>query len=159
MTSWRLQSQPAEDRLRVLRHQWVDVLRLPTCLVILALYEWWRWLFSIPANPLLLTIVAAVALTQVWRRRKVYRAEMIHLQLDNATCTARELIVSLRSAAQHLSQELVEQLWNRVVPLVAQTIWLPFKSLCQARLSGPLSKNLLSTYLSGLKKNVLWLNR
>jgi hypothetical protein len=159
MTSWRIQGQPVEDRLRVLRHQWVDALRLPTCLVILALYEWWRWLFSIPANPLLLTIVAAAALTQMWRRWKVYRAEMIHFQLANATCTVRQLIMSFRSAAQHHSQELIEQLWNRVVPVVAQTIWLPFKSLCQARLSGPLSKNLLSTCMSELKKNALWLNR
>lgn len=159
MTSWRLQGQPAEDRLRALRHQWVDVLRLPICLVILALYEWWRWLFSIPVNPLLLTIVAAVALAQTWRRRKLYRAELNQLQPDKASCTARQLIELLRSEVHHLCQELVEHISKQAVPLVAQRIGHPFKSLCQSRLSGPLSKNLLSTCLSGLKKNALWPNR
>ena len=40
-----LSGQPAADRLRVLRQQWADALVLPTCLILLALYEWWSWLF------------------------------------------------------------------------------------------------------------------
>lgn len=72
----RLTGQSVDEQIRRLQSAWGDVLSLPMCLGALALYEWWRWLFSIPANPLLLTIVAAVAIHATWRRRVVYKAEL-----------------------------------------------------------------------------------
>ncbi|HVG02581.1 MAG TPA: hypothetical protein VM842_06795 [Nitrospira sp.] len=95
-------SQPAEDRVRVLRQQWADVLVLPTCLILLAFYEWWRWLFSIPANPLLLTMVAAVALIQLRRRWKMYRAELNRLQSDKAQSSSGHRVELIRSKTYRL---------------------------------------------------------
>ena len=160
MTPLRFPGQPAEDRVRVLRQQWADFLVLPTCLVLLALYEWWRWLFSISANPLLLTMVAAVALTQTWRRRKLYRAELNQLQLNRKDrCTVRHLIELLGSEAHRLSRELVEHISKRAVPWVAQRIWHSFKPLSLSSRLRPYSKTLLSACLSSLKKTALWPNR
>ncbi len=76
MTPRRLTGQSLEEQIRRLQSAWGDVLSLPLCLVTLALYEWWRWLFSIPSNPLLLTVMAAVAVHATWRRRTVYKAEL-----------------------------------------------------------------------------------
>jgi len=160
MTSFRLPDQPVEDRVRVLRQQWADFLVLPTCLVLLALYEWWRWLFSIPANPFLLTIVAAVALTQMRRRRKLYRAELNQLQFNRkAPCTARQLIELLRSEAQHLRQDLVDRTSIQTIPGLDQRVWQPFKRICDAGLCVSFPKSLLAALLSELKRHAPWPNR
>ena len=159
MTPLRILGQPVEDRIRVLQQQWANFLMLPMCLVVLTLYEWWRWLFSIPANPLFLTIVAAVALAQTWRRRKMYQVELNHLKFDKAPCAARQLIELLRSEVLHLCQELVHQISRQTVPLVAQRIWLSFKPLCLSSHLWPCSKTLLSACLSRLKRTALWPNR
>src|SRR6187200_954849 len=89
--------QLPQERVRVLRQQWADALVLPSCLVLLALYEWWRWLFSIPANPFLLTTVAAVALLQLGRRWKMYRAELNRVQSDRTQGSAENRIGLVRS--------------------------------------------------------------
>lgn len=81
LTPRRLTGQSVDEQIRRLQSAWGDVLSLPMCLGALALYEWWRWLFSIPSNPLLLTIVAAVAIHATWRRRAVYKAELKLLRL------------------------------------------------------------------------------
>lgn len=80
MTPRRLTGQSLEEQIRRLQSAWGDVLSLPLCLVTLALYEWWRWLFSIPSNPLLLTVMAALAVHATWRRRTVYKAELTLLR-------------------------------------------------------------------------------
>lgn len=159
MTPLRPSGQTVEDRLRVLRHQWADFLVLPTCLIVLALYEWWRWLFSIPANPLLLTIVAGVALSQTWARRKAYRVEMNQLQLDKTPCTARQLIESLHSEVQQLCQDLVKRASTQTIPMLDQRVWQPFKRICDAGLSLSFAKNLLAALLSELKRHAPWPNR
>lgn len=73
--------QSRDEQIRALQSAWADVVSLPLCLTVLALYEWWRWLFTIPSNPLLLTLVAAVAIHATRRRRKVYKAELKQLRL------------------------------------------------------------------------------
>jgi hypothetical protein len=155
MTQVRFPGQPVEDRVRALRQQWADFLVLPLCLLVLTFYEWWRWLFSIPVNPLLHTMVTAVALTQLWRRRRMYRAEMNHLHRDKAPCPTRHLIKLLCSETYRLCPELRDQISKQAVPFVAQWIWHPLKNLCQSSLYGLFLRNVMSACLSGLKKNAL----
>lgn len=76
LTPRRLTGQSVDEQIRRLQSAWGDVLSLPMCLGALAVYEWWRWLFSMPPNPLLLTIVAAVAIQATWRRRAVYKGRI-----------------------------------------------------------------------------------
>ncbi|ODT45059.1 MAG: hypothetical protein ABS70_04020 [Nitrospira sp. SCN 59-13] len=78
----RSAGQSLDEQIRAVQSAWADVLTLPLCLGALAFYEWWRWLFSIPSNPLLLTIVAALAIHAARRRRKAYKAELKQLQLN-----------------------------------------------------------------------------
>ena len=89
--------QLPQDRARLLRQQWADVLVLPACLLLLALYEWWRWLFSIPANPFLLTILASAALIQLRRRWKTYRAELNRVQTGQTQYPSRHHVELIRS--------------------------------------------------------------
>lgn len=77
----RLPGQSAAEQLRALQALWYDFLTLPLCLAALALYEWWRWLFSIPANPFLLTVIAMVALIRTRQRRRSYKAELTRLKI------------------------------------------------------------------------------
>ena len=159
MTPLRFPGQSVEDRVRVLRQQWADCLVLPACLILLALYEWWRWLFSIPANPFLLTIVATVALAQMWRRRKLYRGELNQLQFNrNAPCTARQLIELLHSEAQQLYQDLVDRSSTYTRPVLGHRTWQPFKRMCDAGLCVPFPQ-LLAALLSELKRHAPWPNR
>ena len=128
--------------------------------MILALYEWWRWLFSIPPNPLLFTVVAAVALTHTWRRRKVYKAELNHLQPDrDDACPVGEVIGLLHSKAHHMREGLANQIAIQTISLSAQKVWRPFKGSCDVWLCVPLARHLLSALLSGLKRNTPWPNR
>ena len=91
--SSHLPGQSVEERIRLLRSKWEDSLALPLCLAALALYEWWRWLFSIPSNPPLLTIVAALGLLVAWRRRKSYKLELNRLGLAREDeCRMGELL-------------------------------------------------------------------
>jgi len=79
-----LSGQSAAEHLRALQVQWYDALTLPLCLAILALYEWWRWLFSIPSNPVLLTVILMVALIRTRQRRRSYKVEAARLKLDQS---------------------------------------------------------------------------
>lgn len=107
MTPHRLAGVSAEEQIRSLQSSWGDVLALPLCLVALALYEWWRWLFSIPSNPLLLTLVAAVAVRATWRRRKVYTADLTRLRLGHPSePTLRQLAALLHVAGARLWNDL-----------------------------------------------------
>jgi hypothetical protein len=65
------------------------------CLTILALYEWWRWLFSIPANPFLLTVVAMVALVHTRRRRRSYKTELARLKIGRGDDGMVGLLIEL----------------------------------------------------------------
>jgi hypothetical protein len=115
MTPRRLSGQSVEDQIRSLQSAWGDILSLPLCLVVLALYEWWRWLFSIPSNPLLLTLMAAVAVRATWRRRKVYKAELNQLRMGKpAQPTAQQLLEALCTAASRLWGDITDKiaLWN-----------------------------------------------
>ncbi|MGC4096582.1 MAG: hypothetical protein QM706_05650 [Nitrospira sp.] len=82
--SRRFTGQSIDEQIRAVQSSWADVLTLPLCLTVLSLYEWWRWLFSIPSNPLLLTVVAAVAIHATRRRRKAYKAELKQLHLNRS---------------------------------------------------------------------------
>ncbi len=107
MTPRRLTGQSVEEQIRRLQSAWGDVLSLPLCLLALALYEWWRWLFSIPSNPLLLTVVAAVATHAAWRRRAVYTAELKQLRLGLADePTVKQLVELLQLIAARLLQQI-----------------------------------------------------
>lgn len=106
----RLPGHSIDEQIRALQSAWGDVLSLPLCLAVLALYEWWRWLFSIPSNPLLLTVVAAVAIHATRRRRKVYRAELKQLRLGRpAQPTVRELVELLRLTGGRLIQNMTSR--------------------------------------------------
>ena len=107
LTPRRLTGQSVDEQIRRLQSAWGDVLSLPMCLGALALYEWWRWLFSIPSNPLLLTIVAAVAIHATWRRRAVYKAELKLLRLGRGDePTVAQAAELLRLAAARLLQHI-----------------------------------------------------
>lgn len=103
----RLTGQSIDEQIRALQSAWGDRLSLPLCLAVLALYEWWRWLFSIPSNPLLLTVVAAVAIHATRHRRKVYRAELKQLRLGRpAQPTVSDLIEVLCLGGRRTLQDL-----------------------------------------------------
>jgi hypothetical protein len=51
-----------------LRDKFNDLLALPLCLVVLAMFEWWRWSFAISPNPWVLTIAALISITYAWRK-------------------------------------------------------------------------------------------
>lgn len=107
LTPPRLAGQSVDEQIRRLQSAWGDVLSLPMCLGALALYEWWRWLFSIPSNPLLLTIVAAVAVHATWRRRPVYKAELRLLRLNRGNePTVVQAAELLRLTAARLLQQI-----------------------------------------------------
>ena len=107
LTPRRLTGQSVDEQIRRLQSAWGDVLSLPMCLGALAVYEWWRWLFSMPPNPLLLTIVAAVAIQATWRRRAVYKAELKLLRLGRgAEPTVAQAAVLLRLTAARLLQQI-----------------------------------------------------
>jgi len=107
LTPRRLTGQSVDEQIRRLQSAWGDVLSLPMCLGALALYEWWRWLFSMPPNPLLLTIVAAVAIQATWRRRAVYTAELKLLRLGRGDePTVAQAAVLLRLTAARLLQQI-----------------------------------------------------
>ena len=107
LTPRRLTGQSVDEQIRRLQSAWGDVLSLPMCLGALALYEWWRWLFSIPSNPLLLTIVAAVAIHATWRRRAVYKAELRPLRLGRGDePTVAQAAELLRLTAARLLQHI-----------------------------------------------------
>ena len=107
LTPRRLAGQSVDDQIRRLQSAWGDVLSLPMCLGALALYEWWRWLFSMPSNPLLLTIVAAVAIHAAWRRRAVYKTELRLLRLGRGEePTVAQAAALLRSTAARLLQPI-----------------------------------------------------
>ncbi len=108
LTPRRLTGQSVDEQIRRLQSAWGDVLSLPMCLGALALYEWWRWLFSMPPNPLLLTIVAAVAIQATWRRRAVYTAELKLLRLGRGgEPTVAQAAVLLRLPAARLLQQIM----------------------------------------------------
>ena len=107
LTPRRLTGQSVDEQIRRLQSAWGDVLSLPMCLGALAVYEWWRWLFSMPPNPLLLTIVAAVAIQATWRRRAVYTAELKLLRLGRGgEPTVAQAAVLLRLTAARLLQQI-----------------------------------------------------
>jgi hypothetical protein len=108
LTPRRLTGQSVDEQIRRLQSAWGDVLSLPMCLGALAVYEWWRWLFSMPPNPLLLTIVAAVAIQATWRRRAVYKAELKLLRLGRGDePTVAQAAVLLRLTAARLLQQIM----------------------------------------------------
>lgn len=107
LTPRRFTGQSVEEQIGRLQSAWGDVLSLPLCLVALALYEWWRWLFSIPSNPLLLTIVAAAAIHATWRRRAVYTADLKQLRLGRTDeATVAQLAELLRLTGARLRQRI-----------------------------------------------------
>lgn len=107
LTPRRLTGQSVDEQIRRLQSAWGDVLSLPMCLGALAVYEWWRWLFSMPPNPLLLTIVAAVAIQATWRRRALYKAELKLLRLGRGDePTVAQAAVLLRLTAARLLQQI-----------------------------------------------------
>ncbi len=156
----RFPGQPAGERIRLLRSHQADSLVLPSCLSILALYEWWRWLFSAPPNPLLLTLVAAAALAQMWRRQKAYKAELSSLPTDRqAAAGSRQVIELIGSGAQHLWQTVRDQLSREVITPLARWIGQLSKFMRYTGLSRLLPPTILSAVSSSLKRNTIWLNR
>lgn len=103
----RLTGQSIDEQIRAVQSAWADVLSLPLCLTVLAFYEWWRWLFSIHSNPLLLTVVAAVAIHATRRRRKAYKAELKQLYLHRPPQpTVGDVIELLRMGGRRILQDL-----------------------------------------------------
>ncbi len=128
----RLAGQSIDEQIRALQSAWVDVLSLPLCLAALALYEWWRWLFSIPSNPLLLTVVAALAIHATRRRRKVYKAELKHLRLGRpAQPTVGELVELLRIAGGRLLQDITSRVSLTTIVATARRALSPANGLAK----------------------------
>jgi hypothetical protein len=106
-TPFRLSGQSAGEHLRALQSQWYDFLTLPLCLAILALYEWWRWLFSIPSNPFLLTVILMVALFRTRQRRRAYKTETVRLKLGQGDeGLVRPLIDLLGETGRRMCQDI-----------------------------------------------------
>ncbi len=117
-TPRRASGQPVDEQIRALQGAWGDALSLPLCLTLLALYEWWRWLFSMTPNPLLLTVAAAVAVHVAWRRRKLFRSELTQLRLTSpAPPATSQLLELLQVIGVRLSQEV--RMWLAPAVLAA----------------------------------------
>lgn len=128
----RLPGQSIDEQVRALQSAWADVLSLPLCLTVLALYEWWRWLFSIPSNPLLLTGVAAVAVHATRRRRKTYKAELKQLHLNRPPQpTVSEVIELARLWTRRLLQDLTGKLAPATVIASARRFASPANGLAK----------------------------
>ncbi len=132
MTPRRAPGQSIDEQIRALQSAWGDRLSLPLCLAVLALYEWWRWLFSIPSNPLLLTVVAAVAIHATRHRRKVYRAELKQLRLGRpAQPTVRELVELLRLTGGRLLQDITSRISPATIVASARRALSPANGLAK----------------------------
>ncbi|ADG69049.1 NERD domain protein [Planctopirus limnophila DSM 3776] len=66
---------------------------LPVSLCMLALLEWYRWVFSVPPMPVLITVIAAVAvIISIIMLRKVFKKlSQMRLGLDGEMAVAQEL--------------------------------------------------------------------
>ncbi|HNI68845.1 MAG TPA: hypothetical protein PKV55_12445 [Nitrospira sp.] len=125
-------NQSVDDQIRALHGAWGDALSLPLCLALLALYEWWRWLFSMAPNPLLFTFIAAVAIHATWRRRKRYRSELQQLRLTHpAQPTASQIVALLQSTGIRLLQELTARLAPATVAAALRRILSPANGLAK----------------------------
>ena len=131
-TPRRSNTQSVDDQIRALQGSWGDAVSLPLCLTALALYEWWRWLFSMTPNPLMLTFAAAVAIHVAWRRRKRYRAELQHLRLGHpAQPTAGQMVELLHIVGLRLWQELTVKLAPAVIAASLRRILSPANGLAK----------------------------
>ncbi|HAP41396.1 MAG TPA: hypothetical protein DCQ94_16805 [Nitrospira sp.] len=131
-TPRRSNTQSVDDQIRALQGAWGDALSLPLCLIVLALYEWWRWLFSMTPNPLMLTFAAAVAIHVAWRRRKLYRAELQQLRVARpAHPTASQVVELLHVVGLRLWQELTPKLAPAVVAASFRRILSPANGLAR----------------------------
>lgn len=128
----RLIGQSIDEQIRALHSTWADVLSLPLCLTVLALYEWWRWLFSIPSNPLLLTMVAAVAVHAARRRRKAYKAELKQLHLNRpAQPTVHDAVELLCLAGRRLLHDVTGKLSPATIIASARRFASPANGLAK----------------------------
>jgi len=128
----RLPGQSIDAQIRALHAAWADVLSLPLCLGLLALYEWWRWLFSMPANPLLLTLVAAIAIYATRGRRKAYKSELKRLQVERVPdLTVSELLELLRLGGRRILQELTRRVDPAVIITSARRLASPANGLAK----------------------------
>ena len=64
----RMPGQSVDEGMSDLRDKFNDLLALPLCLVVLAVFEWCRWSFAISPNPWVLTIAALISITYAWRK-------------------------------------------------------------------------------------------
>ena len=117
------------------------------CLTLLALYEWWRWLFSMTPNPLLLTFVAAVAIHVAWRRRKLYRSELQQLRLTHPSPPAMSQVVELlQIVGLRLRQELTAHLNSATVSALLRRL---------VSSANGLAKRLVARFAHGTTHSVL----
>lgn len=135
MTPLRLPGQSVEERIGLLRSKWENALALPLCLAALALYEWWRWLFSIPSNPALLTIVAVVATLYTRLTHRAYKAESKGLRLaHDEECTAKEMLELLRETVYRTLHNLVGRVSVQAMSLLIRPA---FFTLFRKRAASP----------------------
>ncbi len=128
----RSTGQSIDEQIRALHAGWADVLSLPLCLGLLAMYEWWRWLFSMPANPLLLSMVAAIAVYATRRRRKAYKAELKRLQVARVPdLTVSELLGLLRLGGRRILHELTRKFDPAVILISARRLASPANGLAK----------------------------
>ncbi|WHZ14039.1 MAG: hypothetical protein OJF52_000874 [Nitrospira sp.] len=118
-TPLRLPGQSAAEQLRALQALWYDFLTLPLCLAILTLYEWWRWLFSIPSNPFFLTVIVMVALIRTRQKRRSYKAETARLTLgQEGEGMAGQLIELLREAGHRMVRDIRGRMSPWTLPFI-----------------------------------------
>lgn len=146
-TPRRSTHQSVDEQIRALHGAWGDALSLPLCLTLLALYEWWRWLFSMTPNPLLLTFVAAVAIHVAWRRRKLYRSELQQLRLTHPSPPAMSQVVELlQIVGLRLRQELTAHLNSATVSALLRRL---------VSSANGLAKRLVARFAHGTTHSVL----
>lgn len=160
ITPLRLPGQSVEERIRFLRSKWEDSLALPLCLAALALYEWWRWLFSLPSNPPLLTIVAVVTLLYTWLRRKSYKAELNNLRLgQDGECTVAQLLELLREKGYRMLHDIIGRVAVKTMSLLVRPAFLPLRRKRAASPSIPIQNSSMTTMPSGWRTSTPSTNR
>lgn len=160
ITPHRLPGQSVEERIRFLRSKWENSLALPLCLAALALYEWWRWLFSIPSNPPLLTIVAGVAILYTWLMRRAYQAESKSLPLaQDGECTVGEMLELLREKGYRILHALIGRVSVQTMSLLVRPAFLLLRRKHAVSPSVSMRTSSMTTMPSGLRTSTHSTNR
>jgi hypothetical protein len=64
----RVAGQSLDERISELQDEYGDLLILPFCLIVLALFEWWHWMTAVPPSPWILTTAAILSVIYAFKK-------------------------------------------------------------------------------------------